>query len=736
MSCVYLADDLKHDRKVALKVLRADSDFVTSDRFTREIRLTAQLTHPLILPLLDSGQIDGHAFYVMPYVEGESLRDRLVREKQLPFADVLQIARDVGDALAYAHAHDVVHRDIKPENILLSAGHAVVADFGIARAISAAASVEGSLTYSGVSVGTPSYMSPEQSLGENVDGRTDVYALGCVVFEMLTGRVPFHGTTAAAMLAHKVTGVIPDVGALRGAVPPNVVDVVQRSLARDVDDRFQNVEDFTEALSASSAGEVVIPRLADVSAITIAVLPFVSMSPNAEDEYLGDGISEELMHVLAGVAGLRVVARTSAFTFKKANADVREIGRRLRARRVVEGSVRRSGNRLRVTAKLVDTDSALEIWSERFDRKVDDLFDIQDEIATSVARRLKELLFAESGTHLPTGITTKPPPTASLSAYEEYLKGRYHWGSRTEAGLHKSAEHLERAVSKDPAFALAHAALADTVATLGLYGMASPDLVMPRALASAERALALDPSLAEALAARGCVAAIYHWNWSAAERDFARAIAADAQYPTAHHWFAAHVLVPLGRFAEAEGALARAHELDPLSLTIGVSLAALRYYQRRYDEAVEASHDVLRLDARFAMAHYFRGLALEQMRRIDDARSALAEASSWSNSAEIMAAVAHVSAAAGDDKRARQLRDELAARSRDRYLSPTLLAQIELSLGDSDAAMEHLEAAHRQHSADLIWLAVRPTFDALHADPRFQMLLAALGLRDARLGTT
>ncbi len=730
MSTVYLAHDRKHDRKVAVKLLHGDAGaMLGAERFAHEIRVTAQLQHPHILPLLDSDQAEGHTFYVMPYVEGESLRERMTREGRLPVAETLQIAREVADALAYAHGRDVVHRDIKPENILLSGGHAVVADFGIARALSAAVAEDLRLTQAGLSIGTPAYMSPEQAMGEDVvDGRTDLYALGCVLYEMLAGQLPFAGKSPMAVLANKMSGIFAAVGTLRDDIPPGVDALLARLLAREAAERMPRAPDAVQAIDALLRGRGYAAPPSESSANTVAVLAFLSMSPDANDEYLADGISEELMHALTRIPGLRVIARTSAFAFKRSGLDVREIGQRLRVRRVVEGSVRRSGDRLRVTAKLIDADSALEIWSERFDRRVDDLFAVEDELSESIAGRLRELLQDEGGEPIPTELVKSTPRTTTLSAYEEYLKGRYWWAMRTERAMRLSIDHLEAALHLDPQFAPAYGALAETLATMGLYGMAAPQEVMPLALDAAECALAIDPSSAEALCARGCVRAVFEWHWDAAARDFELAIAANAQYPTAHQWYANSVLVPMGRFDEAHAALARARELDPLSPSIAISMAAAYYYERRASDAIACCREVLRLDDRFAMGYFFLGLALELAGEPEDAAAALARAAELSGSAEAIAACGHLHAARGDSSAAHKAREALDRRARDEYQSPVLAAQIATRLGETDTAITALHQAHTLRSADLIWIGVRPAFEPLHTHDDFVHLLDEIGL--------
>ncbi|HEX5963316.1 MAG TPA: serine/threonine-protein kinase, partial [Gemmatimonadales bacterium] len=358
MAVVYLARDLKHDREVALKVLyRHLTAALGAERFLREVRVAARLHHPHLLPLYDSGEADGSLYYVVPYVAGGSLRDRLRRESPLPLTTAIQIAREVADGLDYAHRQNVVHRDIKPENILLEEGHAVIADFGVARAISEAAETQ--LTEAGLLVGTPAYMSPEQALGEAVDGRSDIYGLGCVLFELLSGAPPFTGHAPLAILVQRVSDPPPRLSDRGVSMPPELEDAIGRALARQPKDRLQSAAEFGRLLSASIE-QISLPPVATPTsqlhvprAVGLAVLPFVNMSPDPENEYFSDGMTEELINALTKVTGLRVTARTSAFVFKGKDIDVREIGRKLNVESVLEGRVRRAGNRLRITAQLV-----------------------------------------------------------------------------------------------------------------------------------------------------------------------------------------------------------------------------------------------------------------------------------------------------------------------------------------------------------------------------------------------
>jgi serine/threonine protein kinase len=368
MATVYLAQDLKHERKVAIKVLRPElSISLGADRFLREIRVAANLQHPNMLVLYDSGEAHGLRYYVMPFIEGESLRDRLNREQQLPIQDALQITRESAEALAYAHEHGIVHRDIKPENILLQQGHALVADFGIARAVSQAGGEK--LTQTGMAVGTPHYMSPEQSLGsEHVDARSDVYSLGCVLYELLAGEPPYTGVTAQAIIAKRFTDPIPRVRRLRATVSPAVEQAIMKALATTPAVRFPSAAAFIEALTAP-AGEQRRPP-------SVAVLPFRNLSTDAENEFFADGITEDVIAQLSKIRSLKVISRTSVMQFKNREQSLREIGATLQVATLLEGSVRRAGDRVRIVAQLIDAEADRHLWAETYDRQLTDIFAI------------------------------------------------------------------------------------------------------------------------------------------------------------------------------------------------------------------------------------------------------------------------------------------------------------------------------------------------------------------------
>src|SRR5438067_8709151 len=564
MATVYLAQDRKHHRQVAIKVLKPElAAALGPERFLREIDSAARLNHPHILPLHDSGEAEELLFYVMPYVEGESLRDRLSREKQLPLGDALQIAREVADALSYAHSRDVVHRDIKPENILFEAGHAVVTDFGIARAITAAGGEK--LTGTGIAVGTPAYMSPEQAAASaRVDERSDIYSLGCVLYEMLAGELPFTGPSAESIVRQHLAAAPPRVSAMRAAVPPAIEEAIVRALAKTPADRFATAADFVEALAApaprvrdtgrrtsrlaagaglaatllaAAAGLFVLsrphgaPPVAARPRQSIAVLPFVNVSGAPQEEYLSDGISEELINALSKLPQLQVVARPSSFAFKGKNEDVRQIGQALQVATVLGGSVRRAANRLRVTAQLTDARNGYNLWSETYDREMGDVFAVEDEISHAIMRALQ--VQRGSGCSL----TLFRRQTRDVEAYELYLKGRYFYNKGGFGPVQQALAYFQQALAHDSTYALVYAGIADAYFTLTGWSYLLPREGMPKARAAALKALALEPSLAEAHASLGDQLCFYDWDWPAPEREFRRAIELNAALANAHYFY-------------------------------------------------------------------------------------------------------------------------------------------------------------------------------------------------------
>ena len=547
MATVYLAQDRKHHRPVALKLLHPHlAATLGPERFLREISIAASLQHPHIVPLYDSGQANGNLFYVMPYIEGESLRQRLVREKQLPLEDALHLARAMAAALDYAHRHQVVHRDIKPENVMLHDGEAMVADFGIAKALTAASDV--SLTQTGMAMGTAAYMSSEQAMGEpEIDGRTDIYSLGCVLYEMLGGHPPFTGPTAQAIIARSITEAAPSLRSARAGIPDWVEQAVQKAMAKDPADRYASAAQFAQALGTVGGASTppgtahATPAASAAAPKSIAVLPFVNMSADAENEYFTDGMAEEIINALSKIQRLRVAARTSSFAFKGKNVDVRTIGEQLNVAAVLEGSVRKAGSKLRVTAQLVSVSDGYHLWSERFDRELEDVFAIQDEIAASIVRALRVVLSEQEKRAI------ENAPRVDVEAYEYYLRGRQYHHQFRRSGIQFARRMFERALDVDPNYALAHAGAADCCSFLYMYWDASKANV-EGAESYSRKALELGPQLAEAHASRGLSLTLTKL-YDEAQAEFEMAIRLDPQLFEAHYFYA-RALFQQGKYEE------------------------------------------------------------------------------------------------------------------------------------------------------------------------------------------
>lgn len=722
MAAVYLAEDLKHGRKVAIKVLLPGTgQTYEPQRFLREIRIAARLSHPQILPVHDSGECDGLLYFVMPYAGCETLRDRLTREGSLPIDAALRITRAVGAALGYAHRLNVIHRDIKPENILLQEGEPVVADFGVATAISAAGGDNVYITDRGFAVGTPAYMSPEQASAErDLDGRSDLYSLACVLFEMLSGQPPFPGSSPRAVMArHAIEPPVP-IRSLRPAVPLAVELALQRALAKAPEDRFATMAEFCDALMTPVASPV--PVVSTGESRAIAVLPFVNSSSDPENEYFSDGMTEELITALTKVEGLRVASRTSVFALKNLREDLRAIGSRLNVSAVLDGTVRKSGNRLRITVQLTSVADGRALWSERYDREMADVFAIQDEIAQTIVRTLRATLLGDLGDLTPVRYT------ANVRAYSLYLKGRFSWNRRTQAGIKEGIRYFEQAIEEDPDYALAYSGLADSYALELDYRGAPVVEGMERAKAEARKAIALDETLAEAHTSLGWVTFIYDWDWAGADREFTRAIQLNPRYSVArqwHSWF----LAAMGRFDEALAEGQAAIDLDPASVSIRRSMGWLYYYGRQYDAALDHLRRALAMNPTAEETHRLLGLVYMQQGSHDEAAAAFKEALTNSeNDVLAYAGLGQVAARRGRDDEARAVLGELQQRARTRYVSPVAQVGLYVSLGEVDAAFEWLEKAYQDRRGWLVYLKIEPVLDGIRADPRFKRLVERMRL--------
>jgi eukaryotic-like serine/threonine-protein kinase len=729
-STVFLAEDLKHGRKVAIKVLRPVPGY-EPQRFLREIRIAARLSHPQILPLHDSGEIEPERpggprllYFVMPYAGCESLRDRLLREGQLPVDVALRITRAVAAALGYAHRLGVIHRDIKPENILLQEGEPVIADFGVATAISAAGGDAVYITDHGFAVGTPAYMSPEQASAEpRLDGRCDQYSLACVLYEMLAGDPPFAGTGARATMARHAIEAPAPIGARRPNVPAAIERALARALAKEPADRFPTMTEFAEAL-VTSVPEI-IPAAAPGTtreAHTIAVLPFVNASADPENEYLSDGITDELILALGKVEGLNVASRTSVFALKGLKEDIRNLGARLGVSAVLEGTVRRAGNRLRITAQLIGVAEGRTLWAERYDRELQDVLDIQDEIARTIVTTLRSTLLRDLGDAPPVRYT------ANLTAYHLYLKGRYWWNRRTQAAIAEGIKYFEQAIQEDAGYALAYTGLADSFALQIDYRGAPVREGMERAREMARNAIELDDTLGEAHTSLAWVTFVYDWDWPAAAARFDRAIELNPSYSVAHQWYS-WLLIAMGRTeaALAEGRIAA--DLDPASVSIRRSMGWLQYYARRPREALEHLRRALAMNPTAEETHRLLGLAYLQLGMYDESAAAFREAVASSESPALATAgLGLVAAAKGRLTDARGILDGLYAESREHYLTPVAFVMLHAGLGEPDAAFEWLDRALDDRRGWLAYLKVEPLLDPLRSDVRFTRLVERMRL--------
>jgi len=737
MATVYLARDLKHRRFVALKVLSpALAASLGADRFLREIELAARLQHPHIVTVFDSGDAGGILWYTMPYVEGETLRARLERERQLPLDVALRIAVEAARALEFAHQHGVLHRDVKPENLLLTTdGSTMVADFGIARPWAET----GGLTQSGMVVGTPAYMSPEQAAGERaLDARTDVYALGSVLYEMLAGEMPYTGANPQVLLAKRLSEPAPSLRTTRD-IPVAIERTVARALARAPADRYATAAEFARALQSvdapsrpimrrrwPAAAALVLVALGVAAAIrfragasstatpaSAAVLPFADLSEGKDQEYFSDGLTDELITALSRVEGIRVAARTSSFQFKGRQIDVSEIGRQLHVGAVLEGSVRKSGDRVRITAQLVSTRDGYQLWSDAYDRELKDVFGVQEDIARSIITALQVKLGARSNRAL------RARPTGDLQAYDLYLKGRFAWNQRTATGMAQAVRFLEQAVARDSGFALAWAALADAYVLAIPYAGAPRDIDWPKARAAVARSLALDSTVGEAHTALAYGTMIYDWDWPAAEADFRRAIAVDPAYPTGHQWYG-DFLWSQGRLHEAQDQMREALRLDPLSLVISSEVGATYYLMRQYDSAETQVRATLQLDPNYAHGLYILGMVYLQQHRYREAVAALERALELGGFQEDLGgAMAYAYAAAGDRAAATRYTAELERRLTAAQTGPFALALAFTGQGDLTRAFAQLDRAITVRDIFLPEDFFDPQLDPLRADPRF-----------------
>jgi len=715
MATVYLAEDLKHRRKVAIKVLRPElGAMLGPDRFTREIRIAAALNHPHIVPLYDSGDAGGLLFYVMPYVRGESLRQKLRRETQLPIEEAIGIVRQVASALAHAHAQGLIHRDVKPENILLHEGEAMVTDFGIALAAGAAPSER--LTETGLMVGTPEYMSPEQASGEpTLDARSDIYSLGCVLYELLAGEPPYTGPTAQAVMAKRFTDPVPRVRRLRETVPPAVEQAVMKALARVPADRFASADAFAAALTASPDSQSRPP--------SVAVLPFLSLSANPENEFFAEGITEDVIAQLSKIRSLKVISRTSVMQFKKREQSLREIGATLQVATVLEGSVRQAGDRVRIVAQLIDAETDRHLWSETYDRQLTDIFAIQADVALQIAAALKaELSSAEQ-------IRMHRKPTSDLRAYQLYLQGRHCYSRYTEEGIRKGIEYFKQAIAVDPGYALAYVGVAlaygEFAAGQGGGGL-KEDLAYREAMEAVTRALALDSGLGEAHSVLALLKCVHDYDWAGAEREFKLALELSPGAGDIYDHYG-WLCCALERFDEAIVLVQRAQELDPVRHRADLATTFLR--AGRHEEALEAALRCVEFEPELARGRATLGWAYLKNGLPDEGLAQLKQAVAMApHNAIYLAQLGEAYGLLGKLGEAQEVLRRLEEVSQQRYVSPYHMAYVYTGLGEHEKAMDLLERAYEERTGGLYGVKGSFLFTTLRSHPRFKALLRRMNL--------
>jgi serine/threonine protein kinase/tetratricopeptide (TPR) repeat protein len=738
MGEVYRATDTNLGRDVALKVLPAEMarDPGRLARFRHEAHVVATLNHPHIVTIFSVEEADGIHFLTMELVEGQSL-DRLIPPGGLPFERIVDIASALAEALTAAHEKDIVHRDLKPANVMVTAdGRVKVLDFGLAKELhpynpDGATLTAAGTTAMGVVMGTPAYMSPEQVRGRALDHRTDIFSLGIILYEMASGRRPFQGESSFELATAILRDTPRPLTEIRPGLAEELVRLIERCLEKEATDRFASARDIRDGLQSlrrelDAAGAALrsSPRSHTVDSInsapSIAVLPFVNMSGDADNEYFSDGLSEDLINALSRLPGLHVASRTSAFRFRGGDLDIRQIGRQLDVATVVEGSVRRAGPRLRVTAQLVSVDNGYHLWSERYDRQMADVFEIQDEIVASIVEALVPALLGDAA-HAVERSTT------STDAYELYLKGRHYWHQRSPATLRVAIQCFEQAIQLDPQYALAYAGLADCYGILRLYGWVSAEDGRPPAHAAMTQAIRLAPELWEVNFSRGFYAFYFERHWREAGPHFLKAIAINPRSSLAQAYYG-QFLATEGHAEEAMTHTTRACQLDPLSDFIHAFAAITLYHLGRFEEAERKGQQALELQPDYLIALWVRGLALSALGRHDDAIAALERAVTLSRAPVFVGILGLAYARAGRIDDATRLLRELEDRgARGEYIPAFAPLTIHIGLGDLPAMRKALGSAAAESTPPLTFRITGGQFlEEFRGDPEIDRLLLEL----------
>jgi serine/threonine protein kinase/tetratricopeptide (TPR) repeat protein len=819
MGEVYLAEDTRLERRVALKIMPAElvKDDRRLSRFEQEARAVSALNHPNIITLHEIGQNEAAHFIVTEFVEGETLRRRMVRSR-LELLEVLDIATQIASALVASHEAGIIHRDIKPDNIMLRPdGYVKVLDFGIAKlketfSPQTTVRIESEnttirtpvTTEPGIIIGSPNYMSPEQARGLAVDERSDIFSLGVMIYEMVIGKRPFQGATVTDLIVAILTQEAKPVSETLPEAPEKLDRILKKALAKKLDQRYQSMKemlidlkrlkhrlefeaglDVSTPPEASESPDNPVPQsvktatgadkktlemtttgilsggrttlldaetladtrkqrrlvlfalltlmliIATATAIyllrsrprsidSLAVLPFINVSGDANTEYLSDGLTESLINSLSRLPNLKVMSRNSVFQYKGKELVAKDLGKALSVRAILTGHVTQSNDSLLITIELIDAKDDTQIWGERYVRRMADLATVEQEISSQLSEMLKPQLTTDEKRRL------AKSNTKNAEAYQLYLRGRYHWNKRTSEAMNRGIEYFKQTIEKDPQYALAYAGLADCYALLGEYGKLPMKESLPLAKEAAQKAIALDPSLAEAHTSLAAVHE-YEWDWTGAEKEYRLAIEMNPNYATAHHWYGI-LLSSLTRFAEAEPELRKALELDPLSLIINTGLGRMFCGARRYDEAIEQLTKTLEIEPNFAEAHFQLALAYEGKQLYAQSAEAFQKSVELFDDPTMKGWVAREYALSNRKEEARKMLDELKSLSRQQYVSPYMIAIGYAALNEREQAYEWLSKVADEKSYYVVWLKVDPVWDAFRTEARFQDILRRIGL--------
>jgi serine/threonine protein kinase/tetratricopeptide (TPR) repeat protein len=731
MGRVYKAIDREISETVALKVLSPDIclDDKMIERFRNELKLARRISHKNVCRTYDLGNCEGAYFFTMEFIPGDNLRSIIRMMGPLSPARALTIAGQVCDGMAEAHRLGVVHRDLKTSNIMIDhEGSARITDFGIALG----PETKG-LTDRGALIGTPEYMSPEQIDGENVDHRADIYSLGIFLFEMMTGRVPFEGNTPLSVALMQKTARPPDPRELNARTPEALSNVISKCLAKDQVGRYQKIEVLAAELHVIAEGLAVAEKsdqLGRRDTLTpagtrllnsIAVLPFRDLSPQGDQEYFCEGLAEEIITALAKIRNLEVAAKSSTFSRKLRDQDIREIGRELGVAAVLEGSVRKGDNRLRVTAQLINVATGYNLWSEKYERTLEDVFAIQDEITLAIVDRLKVKLLGGEKDALLKWHTENP------EAYNLYLMGRFYWNKRTSEGMKRGLECFHQAIAKDPSYARAYTGISDCYGLFAYY-YTPPRPTLLKAKEAAAKALELDDTRAEAHTSMAFVKHKLERDWAGAEREFRRAIELDPEYIWARHWYA-YFLAAMGRHQESFVEIKRALDVDPTSTQLNMAHGMLFYLARFYDRAVEELGKTLELEPRNFMATFYLGLAHLESGRYEEALALVERSAEMTgNLPFFVQGIGYVHASAGRKDLAQGVLARLGEMMTKVYMSPVFMALVHFRLGENDKGFEWLDKAFTDGDHWLEFIKVFPGFDGARTDPRYAAMVTKLGL--------